>query len=174
MVGDISGWKAEIEKIAEEPLRYRPGRNIVICTFVSVASMNELREYFRGYGKNFLLFELDSETSAFNIKDKNAEWDLFGHIDESYNDDLREKSKHLLESIQQQMAFSADTKHRAAQERINKLMAQAKEKANDYESRVEAMSKDELQDTLDEILSKGKDNITEEDKRILNLISKKI
>lgn len=160
VMGNTDKCKSEIEKISEGSLRYVPGRNIVLCTFVSVVSVNELREYFKTFDRNFLLFELDNQTSAFNIKDKSLENDLFGHINEEHFNNLYKMSEELMDEIYNGEKI---TGHTLGNNRTTTI-----------ELEIQTMNNVELQNTMNSILNKGKDNITEEDKRILNLISKKI
>jgi hypothetical protein len=74
------GLNLEVSKISEGAPKYIPGRNISIFTFTSIVEVRVLTEYFQSYGRNFLIFDLDKDSSGFNLVDKEKENDLFGFL----------------------------------------------------------------------------------------------
>ena len=90
----------EVTKISEGSIRLMKGKGITLCTFTSVVDINVVNEYFKSYELNFLLFELDDNTSAFNFNDKDKENNLFGFIkDENKSIELENISNNLLDDI---------------------------------------------------------------------------
>lgn len=74
------GLNLEVSKISEGAPKIIPGRNISIFTFTSIVEVRVLTEYFQSYDRNFLIFDLDKDSSGFNLVDKEKENDLFGFL----------------------------------------------------------------------------------------------
>lgn len=158
ILGETKNSKLEIEKISEGSIKYVPGRNIILCTFLSILNVGELTEYFKSFDKNFLLFEINNKVSGFNIKDKTIEEQLFGTIHNDYLSELTNMSSEFLDFISKSMDNTGHTKT------VNKDMVHE----------IDTLSKKEMQTIIDEILNKGVENITKNDKLLLEKISKRL
>ena len=80
VMGDTLGVQAEIQKISETTPNVLDAKGILISTFSSLVELNELKEWFKENKRSFLIFDLDEESSGFNIMKKNVEDGLFGFL----------------------------------------------------------------------------------------------
>lgn len=85
IMGRTDGIFDEISKISEKILGKMNAKGIMIITFSSVADVKELRDFFKSYDRNFLLFDLDEEFSAYNFLKKDVSFELFGKLPNIYS-----------------------------------------------------------------------------------------
>lgn len=104
-VGTV-GIKEEIEAISESTPNILDGKGIIIATFTSAVEPTELKEWFMSNHRNFLFFELDVETSGFNITKREIHNGLFGFLKVMNANNLLEKKEQFLRDIK----LSSDTK----------------------------------------------------------------
>lgn len=167
VLSETTGVLKEIVKISEINPNYIDGKGLFIATFTSTASVVELTEYFKLNNRNFMVFELKDDSSGFNIIKDNINEGLFGFLKNFYSD---EQTAKLMEDIQ----MSSTTKNTKRSELNDKPKKQPPKK-NDLvstEEKIAKMSKDEKSNYLNEIIDKGVENLTEDDKKILELLAK--
>lgn len=159
-LGDFDGIKDEILKIAETNIskpHYLDAKGILICTFTSATNPQELKQYFKDYNRSFVLFELNEDTSGVHLENEKLHSHIFGYL-ESSKDELELMETRLIEDIEQ---TSGSTVTRIVSE------------VNDELPDIENLSKKEREELLNELLEKGAENWSENDKKILELFSKK-
>ncbi len=119
--------------------------NMVILTFVSNLTTNEIGEYLKSLTLNYFLFEIDNH-SSFNITDEDLMFDLFKN--------LNSKNK----TVEMNEWLSDD---------INEI------KINTI-SNDETMDKTQVESEINEILDKGYNNLTDIDLKIMSILSSKL
>ena len=119
--------------------------DVVILTFVSNLTTNEIGEYLKSLTLNYFLFEINNH-SSFNINDENLMIDLVNN--------LNSKNK----TIEMDEWLSDDI----GEIKINNIR-------ND-----ETMDKIQIETEINEILDKGYDNLTESDLKIISILSSKL
>jgi hypothetical protein len=119
--------------------------NMVILTFVSNLTTNEIGEYLKSLTLNYFLFEINNH-SSFNINDENLMLDLVNNLN------LKNKTVEMGEWL------SDD---------IDEIKI-------DIISNDETMDKVQLESEINEILDKGYANLTEIDLKIMSILSSKL
>jgi hypothetical protein len=173
-----SDFSDSVNKISEGPLRFIKGKGIAICTFTSVVESVILTEYFKSFDFNFLLFELDEQTSGFNFNDKDKENELFGFINDYVKvNEYEVLSNKLLDDI-----ISDNINYvSGATSNINKTdkyrVKRKKEVLVDddiIDEEIKDLTKSEINDKVNSIIDKGLENLTEYDKKMLEKLSNKM
>jgi len=128
VMGDTLGVQAEIQKVSETTPNVLDAKGILISTFSSLVELNELKEWFKENKRSFLIFDLDEESSGFNIMKKNVEDGLFGFLKNTNTNELTEKFAKAVE-------YSSMTKTVNIKEKKISLEDQLKEalEHEDYE-----------------------------------------
>lgn len=151
VLGDVKGTKEEIGKISETEVKFIATDTLVMATFSSVATLSELKEYFKSFNRNFFMFELTKGTYGVNLNDEQVYNHLFGEYQKN-GDVLADKlTTKLFQTINQQI--SGNTK--------NYNVGDIDEMTN--------FQRDEL---LDKLLDKGIDNWDNNDKKIIKRLRK--
>jgi hypothetical protein len=119
--------------------------NMVILTFVSNLTTNEIGEYLKSLTLNYFLFEINNH-SSFNINDENLMLDLVNNLN------LKNKTVEMGEWL------SDD---------IDEIKI-------DIISNDETMDKVQIESEINEILDKGYTNLTEIDLKIMSILSSKL
>lgn len=156
ILGEIDGVKDEILKISETS-NYKPhyldAKGILLCTFTSALTPKEIKEYFKSNNRSILVFELDDENSGVHIEDDRLHSHIFGYM---------EKSKSELEIM------------------TNKMMSNIRKTSGDTETNivessenidVGELSKEEKDKIINNLLDKGQENWSDEDRKIMRLLS---
>jgi hypothetical protein len=171
-MGETKGCKIEIVKIAEDTPRFLEAKGVTIATFLSVAEPGEITEYFKTFNRNFMVFDLNKNSSGFNLTNKQIQELLFGHLDNEDNGSIEFKNKtnDLIDDINRQSRANA----------ANRINKPKKTKIN-LESRIikpktryiisEDMTKSEITEIINQILDKGTDNLTKYDRETLAKLS---
>jgi hypothetical protein len=147
--GNIGDIKSEIEKFSETKIQFIQTDTVFIGTFVSLADTYELKEFFRETDRNFFIFDLDDNVSAFGLSKPEIEEGLFGFLKNLNLDDMNEN-------------FMS----------VNHISGQTIQSNASILSDIEEMSPSDKESLMNKILDKGLNNITEYDKKILNLLAK--
>ena len=170
----------EVGKICEEAPRTMKGKGISIYTFTSIVEVPVLTEYFKSYGRNFLLFDLNDENSGFNFIDKVKEDDLFGFLKSNEaGKDFEKLSNMLMDDI---IKDSYDTKESIPGVDVSKLLSDITPKKfgdlphpelyDIYQTDIhEDMSKKDINEMVNKIIDKGVENLTDIDKKMLDKLS---
>jgi len=119
--------------------------NMVILTFVSSLTTNEIGEYLKSLTLNYFLFEINNH-SSFNINDENLMLDLVNNLN----------SKNKTVEMGEWLSDDID------EIKINTIRDD------------ETMGKIEIESEINEILDKGYNNLTETDFKIISILSSKL
>ena len=82
VMGKTDGVKLEIGKLSEGSPRFLEAKGITISTFTSIMEPLELSEYFKSLNRNFMVFDMDQSSSAYNLTNEKLHEALFGHMGE--------------------------------------------------------------------------------------------
>jgi len=119
--------------------------NMIILTFVSNLTTNEIGEYLKSLTLNYFLFEINNH-SSFNINDENLMLDLVNNLN----------SKNKMVEMDEWLSDDID------------------EIKIDIISNDETMDKVQIESEINEILDKGYTNLTEIDLKIMSILSSKL
>jgi hypothetical protein len=167
VLGKTSGCVTEISEVAEGKINLLPAKGITIATFKTVFNVMELDDYFKSLGRNFFVFELNPETSGYNINNADVSENLFGHPNKDINLELEQMSNKIIEEIKSTSntrPISGSSKNFTIED--NKTES---ELATEF---YEGLSSKEKQKLMDAIIDKGVDNLTNQDKEILEILAK--
>lgn len=169
VLSETAGVLNEIIKISERNPSVIDGKGLFIATFVSTSTAEEITEYFKLNNRNFMVFELKTDTSGFHITKDNINEGLFGFLKGFYDNEQNDMTNKLMEDIQ----MSSTTRNVKKNNLDNKPKTKVtKDVLASTEEKISKMSKDEKSIYLNEIIDKGVENLTEEDKKILELLAK--
>ena len=99
VMGDTQNVLGEIIKVSDTKPNVLDAKGILIATFSSIAEPRELTDYFKLNGRNFLLFDLNSENSGFHMVKDEINEGLFGFLKDMNDDTLKEKTNNLIHEI---------------------------------------------------------------------------
>lgn len=168
VLGKTEGCILEISKVSEGSPKTLPAKGICIATFVSAFTPIELEDYFKGFGRNFFVFEIDPETSGYNINNKKVSDNLFKHINNDSTLELEEMSNRIIDEIK------STTNYKPITGSSKGVKIETKTKVEEVDNEFyEALNPNEKQSLIDEIIDKGPLNLTTHDKEILEILSKK-
>lgn len=146
---------SEIVKISETKPNVLDAKGVLIATFLSIAEIKELNDYFKSNDRNFLIFDLNPDYSGFNINKKEIHEGLFGFLNEYTEDTLRQKENELFVQL---TSTTVDTKIVKNEEVISI-------------TDIENMTLEDKNNLMNELLDKGIQNLSEYDKRLLDKLS---
>ena len=156
VMGHTVGVEDEIKAISDiTPPNILDAKGILISTFSSPFNVNELNDMFKSYNRSFLLFELDENSSGVNITNKNIHNGLFGFLKKTNN---LFTSEDFLKAIE----MTSDTKNRV----VSMKKSVIKEKFITLEDMAK-MSKKDKEEFQNKLIDRGVENLTEEDKKML-------
>jgi hypothetical protein len=165
-MGDTNGVLLEIEKVSETKPNILDAKGIVIATFASVVTPRELSDWFRLNKRSFLVFDLTPESAGFHISKKEIHEGLFGFL-KTMN--LEDKSAELLREIN----LTSETKTNEVNLRLTEVTVNSKiKKWRLSEAEIKKMTKIEKDEWWNKIMDNGFENLTEEDKKLLQILSK--
>ena len=144
--------------------KFIDAQGIFFTTFMSAFKPKELKDLFTGDGRSVMVFDTDEESSACHLADLDLHNHLFGDLAD--NEAVKEISDSLMDEIRRTTQNSGTTTGNITRKAIK---APARKNTKEYLSK---LNKTELQDKTDEILDKGAENLTKEDKRLLKQIAK--
>jgi hypothetical protein len=146
---DISSVSSELTKIVEE-MKFVNTDAYCVCTFISNATTNELKEYITMLNVSFLLFEMTESNHAVRFQNKKFQKHLFGDTEKNRGQKTKDMQRKVEDAIKRQFD-SKPQEHK----RTNKI------------SNLHEISSTERERLLNSILDKGFENLTQEDKNIL-------
>lgn len=166
IMGETSGCKLEIGKIAEDSPRFLEAKGIIMSTFTSVAEVGEITDYFKALNRNFLIFDTNPETSGYYLSNEDLNDALFGHLSKEYDLELEDLTNKLIDDISStnEKPSSGITSYSSSIE--------VKPKIKYRKEVLEQMSKEDRDNLMNQILDKGIENITDHDKKILEYLTK--
>ena len=143
----------EIKRISETVPNSLDAKGILIATFTSAIEPKELNDWFITNGFNFVFFELNPDSSGFNFIDSKIHEGLFGFL----NDSLVDKETKFLDIVLNMEEVKVE--HNIRKIRVS-------------EEEINSMTEDEKKILCDELLDSGIENLSENDKKILQLLVK--
>jgi hypothetical protein len=158
VVGNTKAVYPEIDKISEGKPHYLDGKGMIIATFTSFMDPTELTDYFMSNDRNFLLFDLNTENSGYFITKPEIHESLFGFLKDMDEQELKNKSEEFL------TVLKSDSSTAYTETVATKCLVTEKD--------IQLMSKVEKQDLFNQIIDSGVENLTEYDKKILDLLVK--
>lgn len=99
VMGDTQNVLGEIIKVSDTKPNVLDAKGILIATFSSIADPRELTDYFKLNGRNFLLFDLNSENSGFHMVKNEINEGLFGFLKDMNSETLKQKTDNLIHEI---------------------------------------------------------------------------
>lgn len=163
IIGNTEGVEDEIKKICETGPNSIKGGGLVVATFSSAVEPKELNDWFRLNKRSFFLFDLNADTSGFHIIKPDIHEGLFGFL-KTVN--LEDKTEELLREIN----LTSDTRNPRTSSRRESYRKVVEKKITPED--IEKMSKDEKDKLWNKIIDNGVEKMTEEDKNLLQILSK--
>jgi|ERR1035437_3208616 hypothetical protein len=163
VIGNTEGVEDEIKKISESGPNSIKGGGLVVATFSSAAEPKELNDWFRLNKRSFFLFDLNAETSGFHIIKPDIHEGLFGFLKTVNLDD---KTEELLREIN----LTSDTKNPKTYARPQRYRNIVEKKITQED--IDKMSKYEKEALWNKIVDNGVEKMSEDDKKLLNFLSK--
>lgn len=99
VMGDTKDVLGEIIKVSDTKPNVLDAKGILIATFSSLAEPRELTDYFKLNGRNFLIFDLNSQNSGFHMTKNEINEGLFGFLKDMSDDMLKERTDSLIQEI---------------------------------------------------------------------------
>jgi len=158
VIGNTKAVYPEIDKVSEGKPNFLDGKGMIIATFTSFMDPTELTDYFISNDRNFLLFDLNTENSGYFITKSDIHEGLFGFLKEMDEEELKNKSEEFLTILKSETITSS------AETVTTKCLVTEKE--------ILQMSKTEKHDLFNKIIDSGIENLTDYDKKILDLLVK--
>ena len=162
IMGETNGVIAEITKIAETQPNILDAKGILISTFSSVAEPKELTDYFKSFGRNFLIFDLNQENSGFNIIKEEIYNGLFGFLGEMNDENLKQRTDDLIKEISSTTVTNKVNKS-------NNRRQKSEEKLSI--SDIDTMTPKDKNELMNKLIDKGVENLSEYDKKILDRLA---
>jgi len=181
VLNDPGNIRMEINNIADSggKIKWIESTGIVISTFTSLATPSELSDYFTQYNHNFFLFDLDKDSSGYNLTRKTIEHKLFSHLTDST--ELEDRKNRLMEEINKTPNMTplhrpnVPTDSGSTINDLPELNVKITSKYIRPESKTiidDSMNKDEITLMVNELLDKGMNNLTDADKIRFSKLSK--
>lgn len=99
VMGETDGVTTDLEMIADTKPSILDANGFIIATFPSAATIHEISQFFKETNRNFLLFELDPNTSGFNFEKKSIQKGLFGFLATEEQQKLQKKVEQIMKEI---------------------------------------------------------------------------
>jgi len=163
IMGDTKNVMIEIEKVSEIKPNILDAKGILISTFSSSLEPSELTDWFKLNKRSFLLFDLDKDMSGYNIMKSEIHQGLFGFVDTI---NLIKMGDEFLKAID----MSSDTK--TSNNYKHSVKKNIKIKDSISEDKILKMTRKEKDDMWNKIMDNGVENLTEYDKKLLQMLSK--
>ena len=154
IMGNTIGATLDVEKISEGKINVFNPNGILIATFSSVMEPKELNDWFKLNKRTFFIFDLNPESSGFNIQKEEIHNGLFGFLESM---DVDKKTLELLNVVK-------DSKN------IKKPIKTNKQEIT--EETISKMTNKEKEILFNKLLDNGTENLTDNDKKILPLLVK--
>ena len=156
----------ELKKLSESPTNSIDTGGIMIATFTSVLEPNEIGDLFTSLELNNLVFDLDQKSSYVHMNNPMLQEGLFGLISNINNQDLDNMTSRLIRDI----SMSSSTRNHSGPPKAPKA---AKKRNNlPTEEEIGKMTKTEKDNWLNKFIDNGLENLTDSDKKIIELLAK--
>lgn len=179
IMGKTDGCKLEIGKISQTSPKFLEAKGITIATFTSVVEPAEISEYFKSFGRNFMVFDMDLDVSGYHLINKTLHDTLFGHINKQTDFELEEMSDRLIDEIKkssEEKITSGNTNNIFKDSDFTLKNKRGKISTKNVESDysyLDDLTKKERDEHINIILDKGFEFMTNEDRKILRILTKK-
>lgn len=182
-MGETDGALVEIDKISESRPRVLKSEGILITTFKSVARAKEIEDYLTSLKRNFFIFEVGGHNTGYNIINKMISKDLFSHIE----DEIKSGDIIPMTSYQEKIMFPKFIEGQemlSYKERVEYITNMLDDEGYDYLTTedkrfyIDICKEDpkfiEGQEkiVIEQIIDKGYENLSDEDKELLKILSK--
>lgn len=158
-LGDIDGIIDIIKRVSENQPRKLEQKGVLICTFSSVMTVSEIKETINVDGKTFFIFEVGTDTAAYKIGRDDIHDQLFKQIEDTTSVFLKTLTSNLMMSINDDNKVSGDTRNIPI--------------TVDYgDVAISELTESEINEEIDNLLDKGLDNLTDNDKKRWELLTK--
>ena len=169
IMGDTKNVFIEIEKVSDDKPNILDAKGIVIATFSSSLTINELNEWFKLNDRSYFVFDLS--VSGFNITKKEIHEGLFGFLNVMKKDVLEKRASDLLSAIEDAKIIQETSKRNKNKPEYVDVKTMIRPRRIS-ESEIESMTRKEKDDFINKIIDKGVENLTDYDKKILPLLVK--
>ncbi len=169
IMGDTKNVFIEIEKVSDDKPNILDAKGIVIATFSSSLTINELNEWFKLNDRSYFVFDLS--LSGFNITKKEIHEGLFGFLDIMKKDVLEKRASDLLNAIEDAKIIQETSKSNKNKHEYIDVKTVIRPRRI-TESEIESMTRKEKDEFINKIIDKGVENLTDYDKKILPLLVK--
>ena len=169
IMGDTKGVFNEIEKVSDDKPNVLDARGIVIATFSSALNIGELTDWFKLSERSFFVFDLDPESSGYNITKKEIHDGLFGFLAIMNKDVLEKRASNLMDAIEDAKIIQENSR------KFKKNYVEVKTAVRPRrlsESEILDMTPREREEIMNKIIDNGIENMTEYDKKIMPLLVK--
>jgi hypothetical protein len=157
IMGDTVNVVTEISSIADSKPNVLDAKGVLISTFTSFAEPRELTDFFKQKNRNFLIFDLNSDNSGFNIVKEEINHGLFGFLDAFTEDELQKRTQDLI--------------HELTSTTIADIVIDEEENKTILLDDIDEMSQRERDFLLNKLLDKGPDRLSPYDKKILKKLA---
>ena len=169
VMGDTNGVFKEIEKVSDDKPNVLDARGIVIATFSSALEPKELTDWFRLNERSFFVFDLHPESSGYHITKEEIHKGLFGFLTTMDEDVLKKRASNLMDAIEDARIIQENSKNFKQKGIDVRTIARQRRYT---ESEIESMTPSEKEEMMNKIIDKGIENMTEYDKKIMQLLVK--
>jgi hypothetical protein len=159
----------EIDKICEGVPNILNGGGMIIATFISALEPKEINDWFISNERNFLFFELNPDSSGYNIINEKLNTALFGFLK---NDDLDLKRDNFLREINLSSATTNNVVRAVNVKKITKPKVEVKITATDIADMGEVEKRKLFDKILDNANQNGVIKLSNYDKKLLQLLAK--
>tara|TARA_Y100001937_G_C7132220_1_gene338165 strand:- start:899 stop:1453 length:555 start_codon:yes stop_codon:yes gene_type:complete len=181
-MGETNGALAEIDKISESKPRVLKSEGILITTFKSAARAGEIESYLTSLNRNFFIFEVGGHNTGYNIMNKMISKDLFSHIeDEIKSGEIIPMTHYQEEIILPDIEFKPEMlSYKDRLDYINHLISDEGYEFLTLEDKkfyilafkeTPGFLEGQEKVVVEQIIEKGYENLSNEDKELLKLLS---
>lgn len=182
VMGETNGALVEIDKISESKPRVLKSEGILITTFKSAARAGEIESYLTSLNRNFFIFEVGAHNTGYNIMNKLIDKDLFSHIeDEIKSGDIIPMTRYQEEIILPDIEFKPEMlSYKDRLDYINHLISDEGYEFLTLEDKkfyilafkeTPGFLEGQERVVVEQIIEKGYENLSNEDKELLKLLS---
>ncbi len=158
IMGETDDVIDEIRQVSEMEPNILSAKGILISTFSSIIDPKELTDYFRSNGRNFLIFDLNPDNSGYFIVKENINEGLFGFLRKMNENALIEKTNNLINELTSSTVSDV-------------TIVKKKEKSISVEE-IPKMGAMERNNLMNQLIDKGFENFSEQDKLVLDKLAK--
>jgi hypothetical protein len=158
--GNTNNIETEINSMAQDGVNiFWPDEGgLLIATFSSLAEVTHLNDFFKNNNRNFLLFEVSKEYCGYNFIDTKIMSGLFGKLKDDRS--LKMKTEDFNNSIED--ILESETKIIKLKEIISELT----------DDDIVKMTHNQKHDMIDQLIERGVEFLSDEDKKILEKLVK--